>query len=60
VEYPFSGAYSGVEDAVYARTGSGWRYPVPAGPLPTEAPNFTVAVVVSPDRFACNFGAALC
>lgn len=54
MEYFFSGAYSGIEDAVYARTGKGWWYPLPAGPLPTETANFTLAAVVSPDRFACN------
>jgi hypothetical protein len=54
LEFPFSGAYSGVEDAVFIWNGRRWRAALPDLALPIDPTNFAIAAAASPSRFACN------
>lgn len=54
VAYPFSGAYSGTEDTVFAWNGKRWRDVLDTSPLPIDTRNLTIAAVDAPRRFACN------
>jgi hypothetical protein len=54
VEYRFSGAYSGTEEAIYRWSGERWRNVLPKSAALADTANITIAAAESPSKYACN------